>query len=255
MTNVTRQSFLTTAAVVSGSGCLKTSTSSGQWPMQGYDPENTGYTSDASGPGTAKRVKWTHDMGIVVHGSPAVAHNRVYFPTPEKKLYALNAETGKMSWKRPLPDTPFGNAGPVIADETVIMAVYDGSVLAFDAVSGDEQWRTRLNEDGARTMTFSTPFLVGDTLYVTIANDVNDGPHYTRLFEINPVTGAVTRRFRLETSGYDRPAVHDETVYFALGDPAVVAVDLNSGVVRWRFEHEAPPGGARAPAVADGTVF
>lgn len=250
-----RRAFLGAVGVVTLSGCSRPPSVAGRWPMQGFDAANTGSNPAASGPGATRRVRWSYDTGQVVHGSPAVAAGRVFVPTYPPRLHAFDARTGDVSWQRPLPDAPFGNAGPVVVDETVVVGLYDGSVRAFDVRSGAVQWTTSLVASCGRTVIFSTPVLVGDTLYVTTAIDVEDGPHRTRLYALDPTTGAESERLRLPTSGYGRPAVADGTVYLALGPGAVRAVDLATGDPRWTFRSTDGKGGAAAPVVDEGTVF
>ncbi|MES1246320.1 MAG: PQQ-binding-like beta-propeller repeat protein, partial [Actinomycetota bacterium] len=74
-------------------------------------------------------------------------------------VYALDAATGKVAWRRALGSPPFGCA--TVARDAVIVPTYDGRVTIFDAASGRVLWRTRLR-DGVN----SCPAVAGELLLV-----------------------------------------------------------------------------------------
>ncbi|MCB1225758.1 MAG: PQQ-like beta-propeller repeat protein [Verrucomicrobiales bacterium] len=77
----------------------------------------------------------------------AVIDGRVY-AVGSTHLYAVNAETGELLWKTPLP----GNgpaASPLVVDDTVYVAA--GVAMAFDAATGTQRWK----QDSARGDTAS----------------------------------------------------------------------------------------------------
>ena len=57
-------------------------------------------------------------------------------------LYALDAATGRTSWRRRLGSPPFACA--TVARDAVIVPTYDGNVRAFAAADGRLLWRARL---------------------------------------------------------------------------------------------------------------
>ena len=87
-----------------------------------------------------------------VHGKHVITCNR------EGNMFCFNAADGKIVWQKQLkevysldyPTWGFA-ASPLIVDNTIIMNV--GSVIAFDAGTGEEVWRSEKNYGDA----YSTP--------------------------------------------------------------------------------------------------
>jgi alcohol dehydrogenase (cytochrome c) len=57
-------------------------------------------------------------------------------------LYALDAKTGRVVWRRQLAAPPFGCA--TVAGDAVIVPTYDGRLSVFATADGRRVWRTRL---------------------------------------------------------------------------------------------------------------
>jgi outer membrane protein assembly factor BamB len=74
-------------------------------------------------------------------------------------IYALDAKTGAVAWRRGLGSPAFGCA--TVARDTVVVPTYDGRVRIFAAATGHELWSTRL-----RAGINSCPAVAGDLLIV-----------------------------------------------------------------------------------------
>jgi alcohol dehydrogenase (cytochrome c) len=85
--------------------------------------------------------------GLAVHG------NHVFLASPDAVLVALDATSGQVAWEGVIADHSQGKvvtAAPVVADGKVIIGMQGCSrfneekcsVVAFDAETGDEAWRT-----------------------------------------------------------------------------------------------------------------
>lgn len=124
---------------------------------------------------------------------------------------------------------------PAVADGTAVYGAGTDAVVAFDAVTGDEQWRYRTDGETTATPTIVDDLVVvgtrGGTLY---ALDLADG---------TPVWTASLPRMRESVA-----ATADRVV--AAADEEVVAID-SSGTRVWTYEDVGQP---TAPVVADGTV-
>jgi polyvinyl alcohol dehydrogenase (cytochrome) len=98
---------------------------------------------------------WATDVGERVPGAVAVDGDRVYAGTWDGRLVALNRQTGAKLWEKEVDTHPvtviYGS--PVVANGTVIVPVssdewwgaesytFRGSVVAFDAATGNQKWR------------------------------------------------------------------------------------------------------------------
>lgn len=128
-------------------------------------------------------------------------------------------------------------------------AVVDGTVYvggdwlyALDAKTGTKQWQKPLGRP-------APPAIVDNIVVVP-----RTAPRW-RLTGLAAVSGEQLWELDIGFNGYSWPTVADETVYIGGGSRdsrSVYAVDLTTGVERWRFPVERVVG---TPAVVDGTVF
>lgn len=70
--------------------------------------------------------------------NPVEANGIVYVGSPDKRLYAIDAETATKRWHAETNDIV--RSKPVVADGTVVFGSYDGMVYAHDAISGAQRW-------------------------------------------------------------------------------------------------------------------
>ena len=149
----------------SGPKCAKPKARAGEWPFYGGTLNNhreqlkeksidTGNVSELG-------VAWqtTTPDGGQIHSTPTVAHGCVFTGTELGNVYALNADTGKVVWKRALGDGGEGSnfaegAGIVGAPAIVGRTVYvgattpKGSVLsALDRDTGKVVWKRKVDKD------------------------------------------------------------------------------------------------------------
>jgi outer membrane protein assembly factor BamB len=137
-----------------------------------------------------------------------------------------------------------GEKPPVVADGRLYVGVHDErpAVVALDAATGTERWRTRFDEG------------VGyPDAAAAVADDVVVAPFDELLVGLAPATGDVLWRQR-PGDGITAPVLAGGTGYVAVGDPgSVVAFDPSTGEVQWQRQvGEWLSGG---PAVADGSVY
>lgn len=74
--------------------------------------------------------------------SVAVADDLVVATSRNKRVFALDAKTGKVKWQTPLRKR--SDASPVIAGQSVFVVAADGRLLRFDLKTGKESWMMEL---------------------------------------------------------------------------------------------------------------
>jgi outer membrane protein assembly factor BamB len=79
-------------------------------------------------------VSWRWRTGGDIVGTPAVDDRHVYFVSLDNVLRALDRRTGAQRWKRALPMRP--TTGPLIVNETVLVAGVMGPIRGFLATDG-----------------------------------------------------------------------------------------------------------------------
>jgi len=72
----------------------------------------------------------------LMHTSPAVADGKIFYPTDQGILRAIDLRTGTIQWDVSLPDSSFMWSSPAIAAGVVYLTTYTGKLFLFGADSG-----------------------------------------------------------------------------------------------------------------------
>lgn len=137
---------------------------------------------------------WNHDLETArVQAAVALDDQRVFVGAFDPRIVALDRDTGEELWTAPLDDHPqaaiFGS--PIHVDGVVVVGVggfenmigvetptFRGSVVALDAVTGEELWRYWTSEgddtEGAGVSVWSTPGVDLDRGHIYVGT----GQHY-----------------------------------------------------------------------------
>ena len=196
---------------------------------------------------------WSYRHRYAITSSPAVADGRVYVGTTEKQLLALDAATGKRRWSATLGGAI--HSSPAVANGLVYVGA-QGEFFYF-VHAGDGRIRTWFR---TRRDVSASPAVDGTTVYVTTTAGrlhVMDGTRrglplehrLRRLFLRMRLIGLPAPRVDEQSghlwvvdigeSSFSSPLVAGNTLYVG-ADDSLIAVDLASRAVRWRFRTEGP---------------
>ena len=104
-------------------------------------------------------LQWSFQADQAIWGQPVSDGTNVYFGTLGRKVYAVNAQTGKQTWVQKVDGAVLGS--PVLGtDKTLYVGSYAGTVYALNTANGVTQWKA-----AASTWIWSGPVLDGTTLY------------------------------------------------------------------------------------------
>lgn len=250
------------------------------WPMYRGNPARTGAHA---GPGVEDQpsVLWTFSAGSSSAAfAPAIAEGIVYLQTEPGELFAIDANTGAVLWQttgsysmpsvsgklvyaiseneelvaldtvtheaywRASPASPVWT--PLVSDGVLYYGADANLLVARDAESGSELWLSEQSGVAARSAALDTGVLVvgGEDQFV---------------YGIDAATGKTLWRYELGdgTGVIQTPAIADGIAFvgtFAGSQNAFAALDLASGIERWRvqgIEGES----FYAAAVAGGLVY
>lgn len=214
-------------------------------------------------------VDWRVDLGDSVHTTAAVSDSRVVvvvrdevdereFVDDEFSLVAVDAASGEVVWRTPLPGEDAEwvgvQSGVVLTDGHVYLSMFEArgnpqdsgsAVLAFDLADGSQEWR-----QDTTTSSFSVPAVANGSVYVTASPNTGEGPW--SVVSLDATDGAVrwTAEFADEYRGVP-PLPAGDRVYVP-GPQLTVLGAANGSVVR---TYDAQVYSNTRPALAEGTLY
>jgi outer membrane protein assembly factor BamB len=213
------------------------------WPTYRGGLERQGTDSDF-GTFTTPTVDWETYIGGSPLGEPVVVADRLVVPTKEEGLVFLDSNTGAETGRFDPGASCY--TSPAVCDGTVYCGFDDGGLYAIDRW-GNEQWR-HLTFEWVRTV----PIVVDDVVFFGDSNGT--------FYALDAHSGRVHGSFTHESNGIGStfrvsPAVHDGVLVAGTSHTAL-GIDYESGVTEWTRDIRVDQNNAaKAPAVADGTVY
>lgn len=196
-----------------------------------YSGNNKGIVlalEDATG-----KEKWRYQAPFEVVGRPLAYGNDLYIITAQDELIRLDKRSGERQDKVALSQwndeiTLRGQANLVAHQNLLLIALSDGSLVAYDMAARAPRWRQTFRAGQSRfSDSDSTPMMVAGNMVVM-------GTYRQGLVALNVENGSVL--WRQEGGSLSEFAADAGTLYVATTDNAVVALDAASGTVRWRRE-------------------
>lgn len=220
---------------------------------------------------------WTFESADEIRGSALYHRGTVYFGSYDHHLYALNAQTGTLSWKY---QTDGGIVSrPAISDEAVFIGSEDNRLHVLAARSGSLLWTYytngpirsspfiahghvfigsddmslhAVNINGGRGIwqidtigeVRSTPFVTQEEVYA--GNE--SGEFYCMDFR-----GGIKWRYKAKRGITSSAVVADGTVFFCSLDAYIYALDAKSGYFIWRFKMD--KGSISSPSVSENLLY
>ena len=237
------------------------------WPIFGLNPARTRFLP-AKGVKPPFRKLWRYTGRPLLEFPPIYVGGKLYFVDNSGFARALDADTGKLLWKRRIGrlnasspayyrhrlyivnlvpghivklDAKTGKivwkrslpgraeSSPVVIDRTVYFGCEDGQLYALSTISGNVRWATALGGPVK-----SAPAYHGGTLYVgdyggyMNAVDAKTG-------KLKWQSGSLGRGFGTSGAFYSTPAVAYGRVYAGNNDDRVYSFDLNDGTLAWSY--------------------
>lgn len=186
------------------------------WPMFRGNPTLTGVT-----PATVASnltIAWMFDTQGAVSSSPAVVGDRVYIGSASSNLFALRLTDGQKLWSF----TASGpiEASPLVLDGRVFIGDINTNFYALDAATGQQIWRFGL-EDKVKSSANWVTIPSGKAILV--------GGYDYKLYSLNPDTGRTNWVFETSNYINGTPAVGNGLTAFGGCDAIVHVVDVITG--------------------------
>jgi len=184
------------------------------------------------------KVEWHRKTGSV-STRPGYATGRLYVGTAEGNLIALAASDGEELWRYESKSAILRT--PVIAGDTIYFSNDADVVYALDRVKGDFLWQYKAEQ--------SDEFTLRGHAGVSVTEDhVLSGFSNGTVVALRTGTGSVAWITSL-TAGQEQfvdvdsqPIVDGDSVYVVSTAGGVYALDLSTGLVRWRLPVEGAGG-------------
>ncbi|MGD0611832.1 MAG: PQQ-binding-like beta-propeller repeat protein [Anaerolineales bacterium] len=162
-------------------------------------------------------LKWTFQADQSLWAAPVSDGQRVYFGTLGRKVYAVDAHTGKQVWVQSVNGAILGS--PVLqSDGTLFVGTYGGSVVALDTSTGRVRW-----SHPASGWIWASPTLTDTDLLV--------GDSKGMLYDLDPSTGKERWHQQLNGSILSSPASDGKSIVVGTEDGNLYYYDLTGSVV------------------------
>jgi len=185
----------------------------GDWPMFQRSPDHAAFVSDNT-PIPKGQVRWRFKTDAPILSSPAVVQGTVYLSTGDRRIVALDADSGEFIWERKVGGAV--DSSPAIAGDLVFVGLKDGRLLALSKTDGSIQW-----EFSTGGLIYSSPSVYQGVVYI--------GSNDNSLYALDALTGE--KRWSYKTDGriLSDPAVYDNVVAVNSQDRHIYFLDADSG--------------------------
>jgi outer membrane protein assembly factor BamB len=214
------------------------------WPMFQHDLSHTGYSTSAAP--VTNQILWRFEASDI-STAPASVANGIVYVGGSTNMYAINTANGIQLWNysgEPVSGG-FSIFAPAVANGMVYVGNGDGSLYAFNALTGSLSWVYQTLSSG-----IGSPSVANGIVYIG-SGDFN-------VYALNATTGTVIWNYTTGNQVYSSPALVNGILYISSYDGNVYALNATDGKVIWKFlayslkGTEAIPS---SPSVADGIVY
>lgn len=197
----------------------------GGWPMAGYDPARTYYAPDRRVPELDELdVAWTHQSS----GADALISGETVLASTDDAFVAFDAISGQRRWTL-RGEEELHNSRFALRDGTAYCARtswdrMESVFVAIDLETGDEQWRTEMNQLPSSEFTATERELIFGTYTGRVGNWQGDIRSLDR--------GDGSYRWvndSIERYTSSPPAVTRDAVYVGLRNRDLIALDRETG--------------------------
>ncbi len=192
----------------------------------------------------APRLQWAVKVGQSPSAQlmPAVADGQVFVANEMGVLASYDANSGQLLWRRDLKGKV--SAGVAVTNGVIVVVLEKGQILALDE-DGQQVWTAQASTEVITAPVASLGIvLVRSTDGRVTAYDARQG---RRLWSFQRQLPSLTLR------GSEPMTIDQGVVYFGYSGGKLVALNLNSGVLRWEALVSLPKGATEIERISDVT--
>lgn len=178
---------------------------------------------------------WTQYVGAPLLSNAAVGKEIVAVKTIAGDLIGLSPDSGKSLWQ--ISETPpslslrFG-IQPLIVNGVVYGGFADGSVIAVDAATGEQQWKSQVGQPSGSNPVANLINVGGVMSWAS--GDLYATTYQGRLAALSSFGGEIL--WSHDVSSYTGATLDAAYVYVSDSSGKVHAYDLVSGVPKWTYD-------------------
>ena len=171
-------------------------------------------------------LKWTYKTNTQIVSTPAVKGDEVYLTTQDRRVIALDKNTGESIWEYTTA-API-DSSPAVADNMVFFGARSKRVIALNALTGELIWE--FVTDGNPTS--GSPLVKDGVVYI--------GSGIGKLYALDALTGNLMWEYVTRDWVTNTPALTDNLLVLASMDGRVTIHDTNTGKRRFSFRGLGP---------------
>lgn len=147
--------------------------------------------------------------------------SRIYFVS-DTSVYALNANNGLLTWKRPVTGAKKFNSSICAPDRNFLYAGNDnGKLYAFNSIDGSTKFSYQTDAE-----IHSSPISVGGNVMV--------GSNDRTFYSVDSATGLLRWKMATGDRILSSPYVYNQNVYFGSNDFQLYNINIIDGTLRWK---------------------
>lgn len=160
--------------------------------------------------------------------SPVIDSDTIYVGSDRSRLFAIDLK-GKLKWEFLADYHSKGiHQTPIIVEEKVIFAGYDGSVYAVEKETGKLLWKNKVSSYIGASPVYDAET---STIFIGLENSTSVGS----LAALSISDGAITWELTTQDHVPCRPAIGEKNVVFGCNDKFIYSVEKNTGKLQWKF--------------------
>lgn len=199
---------------------------------------------------TGKQV-WKTEVDARIRFSMAAGDGRIFAQTSRGTAYCLDADTGRVLWKRRMFETKLfpndARCSVILYEGKLITYAEGGPLVIFDAQTGEKLASWPRPGEGTRIY-YGGPFPAGDRIWISTLHSV---------FACDMMTGKPAWSFDSEWFGRGvGMGVVQDGVYYVGGFQGVLAFNAADGKKLWEVKRSANTSGViPISTIADGVLY
>lgn len=174
----------------------------------------------------------------LVNGGPVAGINKVFYGTENGDVYALDSETGEMSWKSQVKGEVV--SAPAIDSGILVINSASGILKAFNASNGEEVWNVVQDVPALTLRGTSAPVISsGGVILGTAAGELTvyilESGQQGWTAEVGEATGSTELEGVIDVDV--KPLVYGDKIYAISSRGNLVSIELRTGRVLWKRKY------------------